>query len=440
MSLIVMGVNYKSADIQIREKAKIAPEELTDVLHDLCSMAGIMEAVALSTCNRTEVYVRSSSDRLGIDACTALFVERMGVDYRRENFYIHRNERAIRWIMQVAASLDSQVLGEGQIMAQVKEAYEGAVAAGTCGEVLTRLMKDALHAGKLVRSETRIGAGAVSLSTAALDTVRESVPDLTGAKVVLVGAGEMAALAAGYLAEDGVEFLTVTSRSFDHAQTLAGRFACAKAVPFEERHRLAAEADVVFVAVGAPEPVICADALAAARGEGTAPLLIVDVSMPRAVEAACGEIPGVTVRDLDSLNGRIDANLQTRHESIARARGIVDSCVEEHLMWLQARTVQPTIKELYARANDIARTEAHRTCKAIAREWGRDLTPEETGAVDMLASSIVKKLLYGPTTRLRTETQSGDSHYLTSATRFLFGLDTHPVSTSNDILTEEDGR
>ncbi|MBP5313313.1 MAG: glutamyl-tRNA reductase, partial [Eggerthellaceae bacterium] len=220
MSLVVVGLNYNTASLSLREKAHVAPEEIPGILHEICKEKAITEAAVLSTCNRTEVYISAATDRYGVDAAVSFFVGRCGAEYEQDSFYVHRNEAAVQWLLTVASSLDSQVLGETQILSQVKQAYQAAVDAGTCKEMLTKLFKSALHTGKRVRSETQISCQSVSVSTVAADVAAKHVGQ-KDANVLIVGSGEMARLAALALCDKGQYHLTVCGRTIAHARVLA---------------------------------------------------------------------------------------------------------------------------------------------------------------------------------------------------------------------------
>lgn len=428
MSIVVMGTNYKFADVASREIARISAQEAPAVLQSLCEEDGVMEAAVLSTCNRTELYLRTATDRIGIDAATSFFACRFGANYEQSFFYTYRNEAAARWLMRVASSLDSQVLGEGQILGQTKDALEIAQSAGTCKEVLGKLFKDAIHTGKRARTETAIDTENVSISTVAMNALGKGIDSWAEASVLLVGSGEIARLAARYIAPKGVRNLTVTSRNFEHACSFANEFD-AHAADFADLHGLAAAADAVFVAVSASEPVLLASELERCRAEAgnRKPLTIVDAGMPRNVEKECGSLDSVTLFDLDSLSEGISAGLRSRRACIAQVEAIVEQGLQEYLSWLQARMVQPTIKEMHARCNDMVLPEISRAAKALTKAQGAEVSAEELKVLQLLANSVVKKILHGPTARLRSEAQSGDSSYLTTSARYLFGLDTHPL-------------
>ncbi len=245
MSLVAMGISHKTAPIDERQRAALPEGALEASLLGIMDRPGVKEAVLLSTCNRVEAYVEAKSDRLGADALQAFFENQMGDAFSPSSFYLHRGVDAVQHVLRVVSSLDSQLLGEAQILGQMRCAFERAQEAGTCGEVLTELFKRALGLGKRVRTETMIGADSVSLSTVSHRIALDSVDDIAQAQVLLVGSGEMARLSARYLLDDGVGTLLVTSRTAGHADEFAAEFGI-QAIPYDDRYEAAARCDVVF--------------------------------------------------------------------------------------------------------------------------------------------------------------------------------------------------
>lgn len=431
MSIVAMGASYKTAPIEVRERIAVRAEDLAAALDALLAAEDVDEAVVLSTCNRTEVYVDAKTDRSGAEALEAFFRVRLGEEPSASAFYVHRGIDAVQHVLRVVSSLDSMVLGEAQILGQTKRAYEAAAEARACGEVLTKLFKSALTLGKRVRSETAIGADSVSLSTTAVRAAAERLGGLAGKDVLLVGAGEMAKLAAAYLGECGAARFTVTSRTFQNAARLAAEHG-AVAAPFDEVHALAAQADAVFCTTGAQHYVLDADALAQARratGAEDRALVLVDESLPRNVDPACAQLAGVQLIDLEALRAIVDEGLAARMGAVGDVERMAAEAEEEFLGWMQLRDVVPTIKEMHAKAEAAAQKEVARTAKALAAARGCALDETERQALEALAAGLVKKILHGPTIRLRKEAETADSYYYTGAARYLFGLDAFPLGT-----------
>lgn len=428
MSLVVMGASYKSAPMEIREQIAVPEEKQAEALSRLLMANGVKEALLLSTCNRVEVYVDAKTDRLGADAAQAFFQAQAAERFDEDYFYLQRGIATVHHLFKVVCSLDSQVLGEAQILGQVRSAFDMASAQGSCGEVLSQLFKTALRLGKRVRTETAIGSDSVSLSTVAYQQAKACMGDLSGCTVMLVGAGEMAQLAARYLVDGGVGSLLVCNRTPERAQELAGEFG-GQAIAYESRHEYAANCDVVFTMTGAESAVLTAAELTAARaaaGRVEARLVLIDESLPRNVELDCARIPGVELYDLEALSAQVDEGLASRIAAVPEVERMADDAEREFLSWLQERLVVPTIKAIYEKGNLTVSDELEHALSELAKERGEQVSEQERRILDAYGNAIMKKLLHGPTIRLRKEAQTADSYYYTGAARYLFGLETFP--------------
>lgn len=431
MSLVIMGASYKTAPIELRERIAVAASELDGVLHALVEDESVRESVVLSTCNRVELVVDAKTDHLGAAACAAVLEQRAGELFDPQAFYLHRGPEAVRHLLRVVSSLDSQVLGEAQILGQAKRAFADAVEAGTCGEVLSELFKAAIRLGKRVRTETGIGSDSVSLSTTAFKAACSQVDDIASCGVVLLGAGEMARCTAAYLRDAHVRDLTVATRTFAHAQEFAAEFGM-RALPFEQRYAALAQADVVFSMTGAQEAVVEASALAAAREDaGTTgrTLVVVDESVPRDVEFSCRQLPGVVLFDQEMLADIVDEGLHARLRAVADVGRMVEQAEEEFLAWMQERLVVPTIKEIYEKGDIVVADELARARKELEKLRGGSLRADEVEVLAAYGNAVMKKLVHGPVMRLRKEAGNPDSYYYTGAARYLFGLDVFPPGT-----------
>ena len=431
MSLVCMGASYKTAPIAVRERIALAHEDIPAALAELADGNGIKECLILSTCNRIEAYVDAKTDRMGIDALTAFYERRAGVPLPEGAFFLERGMAAATHLFRVVCSLDSQVLGEAQILGQTRGAFEDAVAAGTCTDVLMHLFKDALHLGKRARAETAIGQDSVSLSTTAFNVARRAFPDLPDRRVMFVGAGEMARLASTYLTEAGVNDIVVSSRSREHARALVeacGGRVCADGSFYEEL----ACADVVFSMTSSRECVICADELSAARDragmQGRA-CVIIDEAVPRDVEDACADIDGVRLYNLEALASIVDEGMAERVASVGDVERLIAEAEESFFAWMQQRNVVPTIKAIYAKGEAAVDAELSRAMRSLTSVRGEEVSDDERAVLEAFGSSIMKKILHGPTIRLRKESSSADSYYYTGAARYLFGIETFPLGT-----------
>lgn len=449
MSIVVMGVSHKTAPIEVREKVAITADERPAALSELLGFDDVREAVIVSTCNRVEAYVDATTDRAGIEALTEFFkrlVGRGGDDgakaaFDEHDFFSERGMDAVEHAFRVVCSLDSQLLGEAQILGQMREAFEAASAQGACGEVLTKLFKSALHLGKRARSETAIGQDSVSLSTTAFKVARKAFPDLADRRVLMLGSGEMARLAAIYLQEAGVHDLVVCSRTRAHADALAREFG-GSSVEFADRYDAMAGCDVVFSMTGAPGQVVDAAPLEAARraaGAGTRRLVAIDEAVPRDIDPACGELPGVELFNLEALSAIVDQGMEQRLAAVGAVERLVEQACDEFFAWMQGRLVTPTIRDIHVKGDAIAEHEADRAAKELGKLLGRPATDEEVAVLQAMGSSIAKKILHGPTVRLRKEAGTPDSYYYTGAARYLFGLDSFPASPSAQQASAGDG-
>ena len=431
MSLVTMGASFKSAPIRVRERIAVPAEEVPDALGRLLGYPGVNEALVLSTCNRIEAYVDAKTDRLGADALRAFFSERCGQAFDPSYFYVHRGMDTVQHVHRVVCSLDSQLLGEAQILGQMREAYRAASVCGATGEILTHLFKNALHLGKRVRSETAIGSDSVSLSTTAFKVAKDAFPDIAQRRAMVVGTGEMAALCATYLVDAGVSDILVTSRTPEHARDFAQRYG-ARVVPVEDLHGQAATCDVVFTMTSSPSPVLHADPLERERkragSEGRA-LVIVDEAVPRDVEQAVGELPGVSLYNLESLTSIVDEGMAQRMGAVGEVERMVAEADEEFFTWMQQRLVTPTIRDIHAKCAAIVDAELAHAQRSLAHDLGRELTDDEAAILRTYGNAVANKILHGPTARLRKESGTADSYYYTGAARYLFGLDSFPVGS-----------
>lgn len=433
MSLVVVGASYKSAPIEARERIAFSAGEIPGALSEITALKGVSEAVILSTCNRTEIYVDAKTDRMGLESLEAFVKARLGVtELDRGSFYLERSMDAARHLFRVVCSLESMVLGEAQILGQTKRAFEAAVASGACGDVLSRLFKGAISLGKRVRTETAIGSDSVSLSTTAFRAASQRFPDLENRKIVVLGAGEMARLALSYLLDAGARDITVATRTTEHARDLAEEMGidhCA----FSERYAHLGSADVVFSMTSAPRCVVESDRLAQARAaakrEGD-PLVVIDESVPRDVDPACSDVPGVLLYDLERLSSIVDEGLSRRMAAVGEVERMVQEAGEEFFSWMQERSVAPTIKEMHEKGDIAVQKELKRLCKALASARGESVSADEAAMFEAFGSAIANKILHGPIIRLRKEAKTGESFYYTSSARYLFGLDSMPPGTA----------
>jgi glutamyl-tRNA reductase len=416
--LHLVGLSHKSAPVAVREKVALGGDELKDAMSTLAGRPGVSEAMVVSTCNRVECYVYGES----LEEARRFFLERTAD--AEGHLYVHSGRDAVRHLFRVAASLDSMVVGEPQILGQVKESYGLAAAAQSAGAFVSRLCNRAFATAKRVRSETEIARGAGSVSQVAVELVEKIFGDLRGRSVLLVGAGKMGALSAKALRDLGADRVLVTNRSPEKARVLALEIG-ATAEPWEGLTSLLALADVVIVSTGAPTYVITQDLAAhvmkTRRGRS---ICLIDLAVPRNVDPVCGEQDNVFAYDIDDLQKVVVQTHTARAEEALRAEAIVEAEVTAFAQERETRAALPVLAELRRRAEQIARVEADRTLSHL----GTKLDEKGRKSVEAMAQAIVNKLLHGPTARLKEAAASGDSD-LPGAAAELFGVEPEETQT-----------
>jgi glutamyl-tRNA reductase len=402
--IFVVGLNHDTAPLAVRESFAIPREKLPEALARVRDEAALAEAMILSTCNRVEVY--GLSQKPALDAVTA-FLARYHSRPEEEivkHLYRLEGEHAVRHAFRVAASLDSMVLGEPQILGQVKEAYEAAESAGSLGAVLNNLRMRSVAAARRARRETAIGRNAVSLSHVAVELATKIFGDLGGRSVLLVGAGKMSELAARQMVRRGANASVLGGRTFEKAEQLAASLG-GRAAPFESLRAELSRADVVISGTGAPNAVILREDVEAAQvARHGRPLFLIDIAVPRDIEREAGRVPGVFLYDMDDLQKVAAANLRERKKEAAAAEAIVEAEVAAFLEWRRSLDVVPLVVALRRRADEIRRAEIEK-----ARSRFGYLTPEQESALEAATSAIVNKLLHAPTVRLKEIAGAGQA-------------------------------
>src|SRR5438128_1047120 len=394
MQLAIVGLSHKTAPVEIRERLAFNSDMLRTALTSLVGREDVSEAMILSTCNRVEVVAESPDDRR-IREFLCEF-HRIPHDDVSKHLYSFRNVDAIRHVFRVAASLDSMVIGEPQILGQVKEAYRIASDAGTVGMHLSALMNRAFAVAKKVRSETGISQAAVSVSYAAVELARKIFGDLSGKTVMIIGASKMGELAAKHLKRAGVSSVLVTNRTFERAVELAKVFEGA-AVPFEHFADHMVGADIVITSTGAPHFIIGKNlAEQVIHRRKNKPMFFIDIAVPRDIDPAVNEIDNAFLYDIDDLQQVVDANLKERLKEAMRAEEIVDQEVKAFCLRMQTRDVVPTIVELRDSLEKMRRDEIERNRRHL-----KDLSPEQQEALDQITKSLVNKILHPPIEQLK---------------------------------------
>jgi glutamyl-tRNA reductase len=433
MSLAVVGISHRTAPLEVRERFVIDAQASAHALRRLAAI-GCTEAVLLSTCNRTELYMRAPGEQPDASSIGARFLtDHAGMPESDADRYLYtlHDEGAVEHLFRVVSSLDSMILGEAQIQGQVKSAYERAVESNhgefVVGPVLSRLFELALRVGGRVRSETKLGTGAASVPSASIALARKIFGDLRGRRTLVLGAGEMSELTMACLRADGVREIMVANRTAARAEEVARRLG-ATAVPFARVPELLAEVDIVACATSAPHTVITRPmverVLAATR---RSPLLILDIALPRDVDRAVSELPNVFLYDIDDLSQIVEGTLERRRSEIAIAESIVQEGIREFWAWYRGRNVVPLIRELRGRAEELREAETARVLRSL-----QHLSPADHAAIENLTRQLLNKVLHSPTARLREAAADGRDGEMAEAARYLFGL-----GSGSEELNEE---
>jgi glutamyl-tRNA reductase len=409
--LSVVGVSHQTTPVELRVRITFGESELPDALKTLG------HGVILSTCNRTEVY--STDDWHSIDQAIGPFLSSRlneGSDALAPHLYVLHGESAVRHLFAVASGLDSLVLGESQILGQVRHAIDIAQATGTAGPVLVRAFGEALRVGRRARTETFIGRHAVSVSYAAVQLARQIFGQLAGCRVLVVGAGEMGELTTRTLVSQGVGSLAVVNRSLAHAETLAARFG-GRAMSFDNLVPALRESDIVISSTDAPGYVISRSAAAEAIAERSdRPLFLIDIAVPRDVDPDVRSLPNVHLYNIDDLRALCDYNRQARQGELQQVQSIINEETARFASWWRIRAAVPTIRALRDRAEQIRQAELTEALAGL-----RHLDENDRQIVDALTRAIVNKLLHQPTVHLKSSTGAGDETVIASVWD-LFGL------------------
>lgn len=426
MSLILVGLSHRTAPIELREQVDFSTRDVAGAVRELAARRAADECVILSTCNRVEIYAvaEPGTARPAIGRFVADY-HGLATDRLDAHLYLQLDAAAAQHLFRVAGGLDSLVVGEPQILGQVKQAFQVAVDAHATGPYLNRLFHSALAAGKRVRAETGIGEGAVSVSYAALSLARKIFGELTGLTALVVGAGEMAKLTATHLRSQSVGEIAVASRRLASATALASRVD-GSAIPWSDIGRVLERADVVVTATGASEPVLTHDRVQAImRMRRNRPLFIIDLGVPRDVESSAGDLEQVFLYNIDDLQGIVSESLTRRGNQMDRADAIVRDEVEKFVAWLKSRNAVPTVVALRQRFEDIRRAELQRLEPKLGQ-----LSPEARARVDDVTRLIVEKLLLTPTEQLKSAPDQRTIEAWADALSRLFAL-------SSDLEREE---
>jgi glutamyl-tRNA reductase len=425
VEILLIGLSHKTAPIEVRERLAFTPAMLRsalthfDATHSQAHLESVREGVILSTCNRLEVYALVHDPKTAAKAIIDFLSYSYDIapEVFSEHLYIYQNEAAVQHLMQVAAGLDSMVVGEPQILGQTTEAYEMALSQRAAGTVLSALFRAAIHAGKRARTETAISVNSVSISSVAAGLVGQLLGDLSEQQVLLIGAGEMGAIAVRALIKRGVKKIIVANRTREKAVELAQAWG-GKAINFQQVPTALAEADILISSTSAPHPILNKELLEPVMvARPNRPIFIFDIAVPRDVDPNVTEIPEVHLRDIDDLQGQAEQNAGTREAEIPRVKAIVDDEVSQFIEWLSSLEATSTIAALRQQIEQVRQQELQRVFNRLA------LDEREQNLIATMSHRLTNKILHEPTLRLKKETANGNGAAYIATVRELFSLD-----------------
>ena len=391
MQLIVLGLNHKTAPVEVRERFNFSQDRTIRVLRRLINNDNIDEAVLLSTCNRTELYMVMEDPTAGVALIRTLLRHLAGEQYKPDYFYNLTGINCVRHLFTVASSLDSLIIGEGQILSQIKSAYNLSRSRGMTDTLLNTVFTRAITVGKRVRTETKIAYSSVSVSSAAVDLAIDVVGDLTQANILVLGAGRMSELTARHLIDKGAKTIFVSNRNLDHAKELAEKFR-GTAIPYNDFMQQAIRSDIIITSTGAPHYVITEEGVRDIIPQrGGKPLILVDIAVPRDVDPLVGEIEGVTLYNIDDLEGVVDMNKNFRSSEAKVAEGIIEDGIESLKERLRYLSMRPVMVQLHEKMNFLRQ-------KVLKRAFAKlpNLTDKERRIIDIMTQRLEHKFLREP--------------------------------------------
>jgi len=420
LNLILVGVNHKTTPVEIREKLAFTKGKIEESIDRLLNYPDIIEHTILSTCNRVEIYARANCHDSAIKSVKQFicdFHELSPVELE-DHFYSYKNEEAVEHLFRVSSSLDSMILGEAQILGQVKDAYSLARDLRSTGLVLNQLFEKAFNIAKKVREETGIAERSVSISSAAVELAQKIFDDLENHTVMLVGTGEMAELAAKHLISYGVKTVYVTSRTYERAANLA-RTLNGSALDFEAFKNELHRADIVITSTSASSFIIKKEMVEKAIQERkNKPIFFIDIAVPRDIEPDINDLENVYLYDIDDLHVVVSANMKEREKEAENAMNLISHEVTKFNNWIGSLDAVPTIIEIRKKAENIRKQEIERTLKKLPH-----VSEDDKQLLRQMSSSMINKILHKPTIKLKQKTQSEDGHVYLKAIRHLFHLD-----------------
>jgi glutamyl-tRNA reductase len=435
MELLVIGLNHNTAPIEIRECLAFPEDKLGEALSKVHALSSVKEDMIVSTCNRVEVYAATRETEKAVHDLKEFLCQYHGVSLKEfeKSLYTHVGEEAVRHIFRVASSLDSMVLGEPQILGQIKDAYDISQLANTSGLILHRLLHRAFHVAKRVRTETKIAISAVSVSSVAVELAEKIFGTLEKKTVLLIGAGEMCELAARHLVAGGVERMLVTNRTYERAVSLAREFS-GEAIPFEDMPQGLKKADIVMSATNSPQYLIGHDQVTKVmKDRRQKPIFFIDIADPRDIEPKVGDMENVYLYNIDDLQKVANENIKDREKEAQKAETLVQDEVVKFVSWYRSLDVTPTIVALRKKFEDIRKKELEKTLSLHP-----NLPDKEKKSLEALTSAIINKILHTPITLLKQTNEEAMADLYLDALHVLFGLPEKSLETFLGKFEEKD--
>jgi glutamyl-tRNA reductase len=430
MNFQLIGVNHKTAPVEVRERLAVPDRQLPDALQQLLRVPGVGEGMILSTCNRVEVLIQTTNGSTDLRKFLAQYFGLEPASYE-SHLYEYRQHDAVRHVFRVAASLDSMIVGEPQILGQVKEAYATARAAGAVQSYLDLLLTRAFAVAKKVRTETAVGSSSVSVASVAVELAGKIFGSLVGKQVCLVGAGKMSELAARHLMARGAGSIFVANRTYDRAVELAANFG-GEAIRFDELYAHCDRADIVITSTGSPVAIFKREhgEMFLARRKNR-PMFFIDIAVPRDVDPEMNKLDGIFVYDIDDLQDAVSTHVEGRHKEAERAESIIDAEVERFQIRLQTLHVVPTIVSLQDQFETIRQAELDRVRGRLGK-----LSPEQEAAIEALSHGIVNKILHTPIRSLKSAAAGPEITTLIDSFRKIFDLQAKSAAVHHEASSE----
>jgi glutamyl-tRNA reductase len=419
LDIVLLGINHKTASVEVRECIAFAQDETKSALHSLLGKSFIKEALLFSTCNRVEILLVTDNKTRAVEETKAFIAEfnKIPLEQFEDALYLHEGDDAVRHVFRVASSLDSMVVGEPQILGQVKEAYRTAAGEKASGVILNRLLHRTFFVAKRIRTETGIGDRAVSISYAAVELARKIFGELTDKTVMLIGAGEMAELAVEHLIRYKANKVWVANRTFETGVELAKQFN-GQPIRFEEILESLKTVDIIISSTGSPDYVIQRDQVKGLlRKRRNRPLFFIDIAVPRDIDPELNRLNNTYVYDIDDLKGVIDENVEDRQKEAIKGERIVDEAVIRFREWYESLDVVPTIVALRNKMESIAAAELKKTLQSSM------ISEQDAAALQKMAGSLINKILHDPTRFLKRNGMHEDKSFYIDTVRKLFKLD-----------------